>query len=312
MVVTSSTTTTATDENLALKDYWRSKLPNTRMPKAIQADLLTKSKKPSLTGNVELVWDAVVASNNGWGSPPHSVGQQDDHQLSYDQISETLYFLENELHPGSTMNLHFTKTTLGIHFLPRKEAEAIPFSSKNFSNVLQRFSVLSGSNNAQVMKNTISDCEKPASAGEEKYCATSLESMIDFSCSKLGTNNVQVLSTEEEEKETSQKKKIIIKKYRITGDLEKMKSEKAVLCHGMPYMYAVFYCHTTRGGTRVYKVPLVVDGDGTKAHAIAVCHMDTSKWSPNHLAFQLLKIKPGNFPVCHFLMVDHVVWVPNM
>ncbi|XP_043693854.1 BURP domain-containing protein 3-like [Telopea speciosissima] len=324
MVVTSSTTTTTTtatatnDEDLGLKDYWRSKLPNTRMPKAIQADLLTKSKKAVVvTGNVELVLDNMVNVDLSWDVAT------DTNQLRGYDPTETLFFLENELHPGSTMNLDFTKTApLGINFLPRKEAESIPFSSKKFSNVLQRFSVLPGSNNAKVMKNTIRVCEMPADIGEEKYCATSLESMIDFSCSKLGTNNVQVLSTEvqynnkkkeeeEEERETStSQKKKMIKEYSITGDVEKIGNHEAIVCHGLPYMYAVFYCHARRD-TRVYKVPLVAT-DGTKAKAIAVCHIDTSKMNPKHLAFQQLKVKPGTIPICHALLQDQVAWVPNM
>lgn len=45
------------------------------------------------------------------------------------------------------------------------------------------------------MKNTIKECEQPQIQGEDKYCVTSLESMIDFSTSKIG-KNAQVISTE--------------------------------------------------------------------------------------------------------------------
>jgi hypothetical protein len=51
--------------------------------------------------------------------------------------------------------------------------------------------------------------------------------------------------------------------------------------------------------------------DGTNAKAVAVCHTDTSAWNPKHLAFQVLNVKPGTVPVCHFLPQDHVVWLPN-
>ncbi|KAD5508205.1 hypothetical protein E3N88_15908 [Mikania micrantha] len=54
-----------------------------------------------------------------------------------------------------------------------------------------------------------------------------------------------------------------------------------------------------------------IDGeDGTKVKAVAVCHTDTGKWNPKHLAFRVLNVKPGTTPVCHFLPEDHVVWVP--
>ncbi|KAL6986718.1 BURP domain protein rd22, partial [Sarracenia purpurea var. burkii] len=36
------------------------------------------------------------------------------------------------------------------------------------------------------MEKSIKECEDTGIKGEEKYCATSLESMVDFSTSKLG------------------------------------------------------------------------------------------------------------------------------
>jgi len=54
--------------------------------------------------------------------------------------------------------------------------------------------------------------------------------------------------------------------------------------------------------TEVYEVPLV-GADGTKVKAVTVCHLNTSAWSPDHMAFQVLKIKPGP-AVCHFLDSD--------
>ncbi|CBI20918.3 unnamed protein product, partial [Vitis vinifera] len=62
--------------------------------------------------------------------------------------------------------------------------------------------------------------------------------------------------------------------------------------------------------TKIYKVPLV-GADGTRVQALAVCHEDTSIWDPNALAFQVLKVKPGTWPICHFLPNGHFVWVPN-
>ncbi|KAH0983295.1 hypothetical protein GBA52_010472 [Prunus armeniaca] len=51
--------------------------------------------------------------------------------------------------------------------------------------------------------------------------------------------------------------------------------------------------------------------DGVKVKAVAICHLDTSEWNPKHLAFQILKVKPGKILICHFLPTDHIVWVPN-
>ncbi|KAJ4958604.1 hypothetical protein NE237_025715 [Protea cynaroides] len=331
--------TTAT---LPSEDYWQSMLPNTRMPKAIQVLLpygsdITEEKSTSVgvgkggvdvnTGNGKSgggtgksggtnvgVGKGGVSVNTGPNKKPVVVNVKPGpspfnyiYAASEDQLRDdpnvALFFQEKDLHPGTTMNLHFTKTTTGATFMSRQEAETIPFSSNKFSNILQRFSVKPGSMEAQVMKNTIKECEDPAVLGEEKFCATSLESMVDFSTSKLGTN-VQAVSTEVD-KEVTQKQKYTI----ATRAVKKMGTGKAVVCHGQPYVYAVFYCHST-SSTRAYKVALV-GADGTKANAVAVCHTDTAKWNPKHLAFQVLKVKPGTTPVCHFLPEDHVVWVRN-
>jgi hypothetical protein len=98
-----------------------------------------------------------------------------------------------------------------------------------------------------------------------------------------------------------------LQKYTIEG-AKKLAANTAVVCHKQKYPYAVFYCHKTTT-TKAYAVSLVGE-DGTKAKAVAVCHTDTAKWNPKHLAFRVLKVKPGTSPVCHFLPEDHVVWVP--
>lgn len=81
-----------------------------------------------------------------------------------------------------------------------------------------------------------------------------------------------------------------------------------VLCHKLDYAYAVFLCHKMKK-TDVYVVPLVGD-DGSGGTSIAACHQDTSSSNPNHLAFDLLKMKPGTLPICHFVKKGTVVWVP--
>lgn len=62
-------------------------------------------------------------------------------------------------------------------------------------------------------------------------------------------------------------------------------------CHPVAYKYAVFYCHTT-ATSKAYRVGLV-GADSAVAEAVAVCHTDTKAWNPNHVAFKVLKVKPG-------------------
>ncbi|KAK7384900.1 hypothetical protein VNO78_30603 [Psophocarpus tetragonolobus] len=220
----------------------------------------------------------------------------------HDDPNVALFFLQKDLHHGTKLNLQFTHTSdVEATFLPRSVADSIPFSSNNVNHILEKFSIKEGSDEAQIVKNTLSECEGPSIRGEEKLCVTSLESMVDFTSSKLG-NNVDAVSTEVG-------KEIELQQYTMAPGVKKLGEDKAVVCHKENYPYAVFYCHKTET-TVAYYVPLE-GADGSRVKAVAVCHTDTSKWNPKHLAFQVLKVQPGTVPVCHFLPQDHVVFVPK-
>ncbi|XP_072995945.1 BURP domain-containing protein 3-like [Typha latifolia] len=218
----------------------------------------------------------------------------------HDDPNVALFFLEKDLHPGVKMTLHFTKTTSAT-FLPRTAANSIPFSSAKLPQILNYFSIQPNSIEAEAIKETLLECEEPAAKGEKKYCATSLESMVEFSTSSLGTHNVLAVSTTVGKEETPKQQ------YTITaGGVQRMAGDELVACHAETYAYAVFYCHLTKS-TKAYKVKMV-GKDGTAVEAVAVCHTDTAGWNPKHLAFQVLNVKPGSVPICHFLPQDHVVW----
>ncbi|KAF2296556.1 hypothetical protein GH714_040623 [Hevea brasiliensis] len=156
------------------------------------------------------------------------------------------------------------------------------------------------SKEAQIAKRTIEDCEPPNIRGENKYCATSLESLVDFVITKFG-KKVQALANEAE-KENKEQKYTMLKGIKMIGDNQ-------IVFHKQRFAYAVFYCHTINA-TKAYTIPL--EGvDGSKGKAIAVCYTDTSAWNPKHIAFQILKVKPGGPPIFHFVKSDTIVWVPN-
>ncbi|KAK4277032.1 hypothetical protein QN277_015098 [Acacia crassicarpa] len=219
----------------------------------------------------------------------------------HDGPNVALFFLEKDIKAGHKMKLHFTQSSNQASFLPRELANSIPFSSAKLNDILNRFDIKPESEDAEVIKNTVKDCEEEGIKGEEIFCATSLESMVDFTTSKLG-NEVDALSTEAV-KDTP------MQEYTIAPGVKEVGVDEAVVCHRQEYPFAVFYCHKTEG-TRAYRVPLE-GADGVRVKAVAVCHIDTSEWNPEHLAFQVLKVKPGTVPVCHFLPQDHVVWVPK-
>ncbi|KAL2236064.1 UNVERIFIED_CONTAM: BURP domain-containing protein 3 [Sesamum indicum] len=232
-------------------------------------------------------------------NPPGENQLQDDHDPN-----AALFFMEKDLYPGKLMKLNFSKNGNWAPFLTRHDADSVPFSSDKLPEILRAFSVDPSSDEAQVMKKTIQGCEQNQSVkGEEKLCATSLESMIDFATSKLG-KDVDAISTTAVETVTDN-----LRRYRLVRVKQMPPGKPVVACHLQEFAYAVFYCHKMEMQSTVgYKVWMVA-GEGSQVEAVAVCHRDTAAWSSMHLAFQVLKVKPGGAPVCHFLPVDHVLWV---
>ncbi|XP_010519915.1 PREDICTED: BURP domain protein RD22 [Tarenaya hassleriana] len=227
----------------------------------------------------------------------------------HDDPNVAMFFLEKDLRPGQDMTVRFGRTDDGYGggavFLPRGVSETVPFGSERFSEVLNRFGVEPGSDEAKMMKKTVEECEGRGISGEEKYCATSLESMVDFCVSKLGKDRVRAISTEVEKENRP------MQKYAISaGGAKKVsESDNLVVCHKQKFPFTVYYCHKTRA-TSAYVVPLE-GADGTRVKAVVVCHKDTSAWNPNHLAFKVLHVEPGTVPICHFLPQDNVVWFKN-
>ncbi|CAK7354746.1 unnamed protein product [Dovyalis caffra] len=212
-----------------------------------------------------------------------------------DDLADTaIFYLYRGLYPGKKMKLLFNNAGSRAGFLPRQMAESIPFSSDSVPKILEHFSLKTDSAEASIIADTIDECEYPKMEGEEKYCPTSLESLIDFVVARLGSN-VKVLSTQSGKKQEY---------TALTGG--KMIGDRAVVCHKEIYPYAVYYCHEIED-TKAFMVPLVA-ADGTTVKAVTICHDDTSTWSPEHVSFELLKVKPG-VPICHFLANDTLVWV---
>ncbi|KAH7849533.1 hypothetical protein Vadar_019175 [Vaccinium darrowii] len=274
--------------------YWKSVLPNAPMPKVVK-DILHNE------------WIEGKSTSVGEGKASYSTSLSWNQEATETEVHDTrkvgVFFFEKDLKRGTKKKLYFTKTTNAeTTFLPRQVADKIPFSSEKMAEILDQFSVKPYSKEAEVMKKTVKLCEKPRMKGEEKYCATSLESMVDFSISKLG-KSIQPISTEVEKKTNK------LQEYRVLG-VKKLGGEKSVQCHKLNYAYAVFYCHKLTA-TKAYVVSLV-GVDGTKANAVVACHADTSAWNPKSLALQVLKVKPGTVPICHFFPEDNVVWVQNL
>ncbi|KAK9287446.1 hypothetical protein L1049_015867 [Liquidambar formosana] len=222
--------------------------------------------------------------------------------------SALVFFTMNDLKVGKKMAIYFRKTdpTNSPHLLPREEADSIPFSSKALPHLLQLFSFSQSSPQAKAMEDTLRQCELKPIKGETKFCATSLESMLDFTRGIFGLDSqFKAITTTHLTKSTT-----LFQNYTVLDVPKRVLASNMVACHTLPYPYAVFYCHCQESENKVFKVSLGGE-NGDRVEAVAVCHMDTSHWSRNHASFRVLGVEPGTSPVCHFFHADNFIWVPT-
>ncbi|XP_072983051.1 BURP domain-containing protein 6-like isoform X1 [Typha latifolia] len=210
-----------------------------------------------------------------------------------------VFFLARNMHPGSKMTLHLTRTTSSVTLLPRRVSDSIPFNSTQLPTILSRLSVEPNSAKAEAIKKTLSECEEPAFAGETKLCASSLESMVEFAMSSLKTHSIQAMSTKVSKEGTPKQEYTIV-------SLRKMPASELVACHGASYAYAVFHCHTTSASAYTASM---VGMDGSKVEALAACQTD--KAAGVEEAFKKFGVEPGTVPVCHFLPQVDLLWARN-
>ncbi|XP_020271213.1 LOW QUALITY PROTEIN: BURP domain-containing protein 6-like [Asparagus officinalis] len=221
----------ASHESLTAQVYWNKALPKTLVPGAIK-DFL---------------------------HPVKIEGHHASSSFGYRPV------LEEDMLSGTKVKMHFMRTTAGsgATFLSRQAATTIPFSSASLPAILTHFSVNPNSVTASHSRKPYTSAEKPAIAEENKYCATSLESMVEYATSTLGTRHVSALST------VMSKEGAPDQEY-VLSRVKKMSGSNFVACHARKYPYAVFYCHTVQGIT-AYQVSMVGE-DGTTVEAVAACH----------------------------------------
>jgi hypothetical protein len=60
---------------------------------------------------------------------------------------------------------------------------------------------------------------------------------------------------------------------------------------------------------RLYEADILdVDSNRKINHGVAICHLETSDWSPSHGAFVALGGKPGQIEVCHWIFEGDMAW----
>ncbi|KAL0327255.1 UNVERIFIED_CONTAM: Polygalacturonase-1 non-catalytic subunit beta [Sesamum angustifolium] len=152
-----------------------------------------------------------------------------------------------------------------------------------------------------MLVNSLNECERAPSPGETKRCVASIEDMIDFATSVLG-RNVAVHTTENTQGSNGN---ITIGQVKgINGG----NVTKSVSCHQSLFPYLVYYCHSVPK-VRVYEADILDPESKARInHGVAICHLDTSSWSPGHGAFIALGSGPGKIEVCHWIFENDMTW----
>ncbi|KNA23575.1 hypothetical protein SOVF_023800 [Spinacia oleracea] len=212
------------------------------------------------------------------------------------------FFREEMLKEGTVMPMPDVKDKMPPRsFLPRSILSKIPFSSSKITQMKEIFHGFENSTMEGMLNAALGECERAPAAGENKKCVGSVEDMIDFAVSVLG----QSVEARTMESINGSKTDILIGKVRgINGG----KVTKSVSCHQSLYPYLLYYCHSVPK-VRVYEADIL--NPNTKAkinHGVAICHLDTSSWSPTHGAFQALGSGPGKIEVCHWIFENDLTW----
>jgi len=220
------------------------------------------------------------------------------------KAAEDFFFFENSLATGSTRSTLIPSTRINPPFLRHEALKHIPFSPRNITSIIDMFAPAS-----LTMIDDISfalhQCENPAEQainGEKFGCAASIESYLEFIVSTLGTSQVRAFSAD------VPKEGIVSQRYTTASVRLLTHSQSVLVCHDMPYPYKVLYCHMSFP-TRAYQVKLISEAHGSSMDALAVCHLNTSSWNPEHAFFKLKHVKPGQTTACHYLNRGSMVWV---
>lgn len=216
----------------------------------------------------------------------------------------TVFFHEEAVRVGERLPFYFPPAApAALGFLPRRVADSIPFSTPSLPGVLALFGIALDSVVAASMEETLRTCESPTLAGEAKFCASSLEALVELAMATLGTRDVSAVTS------TLPRAGAPLQPYTVRA-MRPVEGASFLACHDEAYPYTVYRCHTT-GPARAYMVEME-GAHGGSVTVATVCHTDTSRWNPEHVSFKLLGTKPGGAPVCHLMPYGHIIWTKNV
>ncbi|KAK4780797.1 hypothetical protein SAY87_016903 [Trapa incisa] len=212
------------------------------------------------------------------------------------------FFRESMLKAGNLMPMPDIRDKMPRRsFLPRIISSKLPFSSSRLAELKQTFHAAANSSMESMIVAALVECERAPSQGETKRCVGSIEDMLDFATSVLG-RDVVVRSTENV---AGSGKEVLI--GRVAG-VYGGKVTESVSCHQSLYPYLLYYCHSVPK-VRVYDAEILDPSSKDVINrGIAICHLDTSAWSPTHGAFLALGHGPGRIEVCHWIFENDMTW----
>lgn len=231
--------------------------------------------------------------------PSHSHDDSTTHHLA-----KSLLFHEEVLQVGKNMTTYFppaASAPLGL--LPRSVADSIPFATSSLPSALAQLGLAKDSVQAAQMEETLDMCESPTLTSEAKFCATSLEALVEGAMVVLGTRDIRPVTSNLPLSGAPRQAYAIHSVRQVDG------SSFVYICHESYYPYTVYICHDTGTTTRTYMVDMEGVYSGMAITVAAICHIDTSQWDPDHISFKLLGTKPGGAPICHYLQYGDMIWV---
>ncbi|XP_050374867.1 polygalacturonase 1 beta-like protein 1 [Argentina anserina] len=212
------------------------------------------------------------------------------------------FFRESMLKKGTVMPFPDIKDKMPERsFLPRTISSKLPFATSKVTDLKRIFHAEDNSTMEKIITDALQECERAPSMGETKRCVGSAEDMIDFATSVLG-RNVVVRTTESV---NGAKGDVVVGSVKgINGG----KVTQSVSCHQSLFPYLLYYCHSVPK-VRVYEADLLDPTTKAKInHGVAICHLDTSAWSPTHGSFAALGSGPGRIEVCHWIFENDLTW----
>ncbi|CAI9108603.1 OLC1v1008249C1 [Oldenlandia corymbosa var. corymbosa] len=296
--------------------YWSENVVN-NMPKAIASKLSSLSKYDTnyfaslVSSNQRFSFDyanfcskaKLFCSSTSNQTPQklsNGYNSYSNNRHASNDADPNSFFRQSILKNGNKIQLPNLNDRIPFRaFLPSQIASKI---STTDSNELQKMfpESFTSPSTKEAIESSILYCSSASLKGEIKSCPNSLEEMIEFSKKSLGVKKLLAL--------TSQSSKGSKQELEIQN-IKQFHSEKVVSCHEVFYPFATYFCHVL-SSTRLYAVDVI--DPATKApvnRILAICHMDTSEWPSEHVAFKILKFSPGRGEACHWFSQIDLVWL---